>query len=142
MKKTYSAKSDEIQPDWHLVDAGNKILGRVASDIAVLLTGKEKVSYTPHINVGDKVVVINAEKVAVTGNKQKNKVYHRVTGYPGGVRSETLEKLLSRKPAEVIRKAVYGMLPKNKLRKDRMGNLYVYKGSEHPHQAQINKKDA
>jgi large subunit ribosomal protein L13 len=114
-------------------------LGKVAAEVSVLLTGKNKPNFSPNINVGDKVVVINAEKVAVSGSKLKRKVYHRVTGYPGTVKSETLEKLLSRKPPEAIRKAVYGMLPKNKLRKKRMGNLYVYQGTEHPHQAQIGK---
>jgi large subunit ribosomal protein L13 len=139
MKKTFIPSQKDIKHDWHLVDADNKVLGKVASDIAILLTGKNKPTYTPNTNVGDNVVVINAEKISVSGNKMKNKVYHRVTGYPGGVKSETLEKLLSRRPTEVVRRAVYGMLPSNKLRNERMNNLYIYKGPQHPHQGQLGK---
>jgi len=139
MKKTFIPNHKDIKHDWRLIDAENKILGRVASDISTLLLGKNKPTYTPNMNVGDKVVVINAEKVAVSGNKMKNKVYYRVTGYPGGIKSETLEKLLSRRPTEAVRRAVHGMLPKNKLRKERMNNLFIYKGPEHPHQAQLGK---
>jgi len=139
MNKTYTPSQKELKPTWHLIDADNKVLGRIAADISSILIGKNKPTYTPNINVGDKVVVINAEKVAVTGTKLKNKIYHRVTGYPGGVRSESLEKLLNRRPTEVIKKAVFGMLPKNKLRQERMNNLYIYTGPEHPHQAQVGK---
>ncbi len=139
MNKTYTPSQKELKPNWHLIDADNKVLGRIAADISSILIGKNKPTYTPNINVGDKVVVINAEKVAVTGTKLKNKIYHRVTGYPGGVRSESLEKLLNRRPTEVIKKAVFGMLPKNKLRQERMNNLYIYTGPEHPHQAQVGK---
>ncbi len=137
MKKTYIPSKNEIKQNWHLIDVDNKILGRVATEIATLLTGKNKPSYTPHINVGDKVVVINAEKIAVTGRKLTQKKYHRFTGYPSGIKTESLEKLLERKPTDVIKKAVWGMLPNNKLRKERIINLHIYKGEEHPHQGQI-----
>lgn len=137
MKKTYTPKPEEINQNWHLIDAEGKVLGKLASEIAPILMGKNKPTYTPHINVGDKVVVINGTKFAVTGKKLTDKVYHRDTGYPGSVKSETLEKLLARKPTEAVRRAVRGMLPKNKLLKERMKNLYIYEGSEHPHQAQI-----
>ena len=137
MTKTFVPKHNKIERDWHLIDVEGKVLGRVATDISKLLIGKHKATYTPNINVGDNVVVINAEKIAVTGKKLKNKKYHRYTGYPGGIKTETLEHLLERKPTEVIRKAVFGMLPKNKLRKKRIANLHIYKGPEHPHQGQI-----
>ncbi len=137
MYKTYAPKAKDVKPEWHLIDAQGKVLGQVAVEIATLLTGKNKATYTPNMNMGDKVVVINAEQFTVTRNKMKTKVYHRVTGYPGGVKSETLEKLVSRRPTEAIKRAVKGMLPKNKLQNERMKNLYVYKGPEHPHQAQL-----
>ena len=137
MKRTYIPRKNEIEQEWHIVNLDNKILGRAATEIATLLTGKNKPSYTANINVGDKVVVINAEKVAVTGKKPTNKIYHRYTGYPSGIKSESFQKLLARKPTEVIKKAVWGMLPKNKLRKERIANLYIYQGEEHPHQGQI-----
>jgi len=139
MKKTFIPSQKDIEHGWHLIDADNKVLGKVASDIASLLTGKNKPTYTPNMNVGDHVVVINAEKFYVSGNKMKKKIYHRVTGYPGGVKSETLEKLLSRRPTEAVRRAVRGMIPDNKLRKERMNNLFIYKGPEHPHQGQLGK---
>jgi large subunit ribosomal protein L13 len=125
--------------EWHLINAEGRILGDVATEISKLLIGKDKPTYTPNHNWGDKVVVINSEKIEVTGKKMKNKKYHHYTGYPGGLRTENLESLLSRKPTEVLRKAVSGMLPKNKLRKQRMANLYIYAGAEHPHQAQLTK---
>lgn len=137
MKRTFVPKKEDVKQKWHLIDADSKVLGRVASEISTLLTGKNKPAYTPHINTGDKVVVINADKITVTGNKMKNKIYKRTTGYPGGVKQESLDKLLKREPTEVIKKAVYGMLPKNKLRGERIKNLYIYQGSEHPHKAQL-----
>ena len=137
MYKTYTPKAKEIKPDWHLIDAQGKILGKVAVEIAALLIGKHKPTYTPNMNMGDKVVVINAEQFTVTRNKLKSKIYYRVTGYPGGIKSETLEKLLSRRPTQAVKRAVKGMLPKNKLQKVRMNNLHVYKGPEHPHKAQL-----
>jgi large subunit ribosomal protein L13 len=139
MKTTYSTKKEEIKRQWHLFNVDGKILGRVATDIAKLLIGKNKPSFSPHINTGDHVVVINAEKIAVTGKKLNNKIYYRVTGYPGGVKSETLGELLEKKPTEVVKKAVWGMLPKNKLRKERMKNLHVYTGEDHPHGGQLEK---
>lgn len=137
MKNTYTTKKEDIVRNWHLFDVEGKVLGRVASDIAEILIGKDKAIFSPHVNVGDHVVVINAEKIAVTGRKLKNKVYYRNTGYPGGIKSQTLEQMLEKKPTEAIRKAVWGMLPKNKLRKDRMRNLHIYAGVEHPHKGQI-----
>ena len=137
MYKTYAPKESEKQPDWHLVDAEGKILGKVAVEISALLIGKHKPTFTPNMNMGDKVVVINAEKFNVTSDKFKSKIYYRVTGYPGGIKSETLEKLLVRRPTEAVRRAVKGMLPKNKLQKERLNNLHIYKGPEHPHKAQL-----
>lgn len=137
MKKTFTPKPEDIKQDWHLIDASGRVLGNVASEIAPLLIGKHKPSYATHVNMGDKVVVINASQFTVTGKKLKEKMYHRVTGYPGKVKSESLDKLLKRKPTEALKKAVRGMLPKNKLLKERMLNLYVYEGSEHPHKGQM-----
>jgi large subunit ribosomal protein L13 len=137
MKKTYTPKKSEIKRAWHLIDAQNKVLGRIATDIATLLIGKNKPNFSNHVNVGDHVVVVNAEKVAVTGKKKKNKTYYRNTGYPGGIKSQTMEELLEKKPTEVLKKAIYGMLPKNKLRDERMKNLHIYAGPKHPHEGQI-----
>jgi len=134
--KTYIPKLAEIERKWHLVDAEGKILGRLASRIAQILSGKDKPIYTPHLDVGDFVVVINAEKVKVTGGKEEKKIYYRHTGYPGGLKERTYEELLSKKPQDIIRKAVRGMLPKNKLGRQMFKKLKVYTGSEHPHQAQ------
>lgn len=139
MQKTYAPNPNKIEKDWHFIDAQGQVLGRLATDIASKLMGKNKAVFAPNEDMGDKVVVTNAAKIAVTGNKMKNKVYYHHTGYPSGLRSETMEKLMARKPEEVLRKAVLGMLPKNKLRKVRMANLYIYKDSEHPHQAQEKK---
>lgn len=138
MKKTYTPSHTNIKQEWHLIDAQDKVLGKVATDIALLLTGKNKAIYTPNINVGDKVVVINAEKISVSGAKSRNKIYYRHTGFPGGVKSRTLEELMEKKPTDVIRKAVSGMLPQNKLKKSRLANLYIYSGETHPHQGQLN----
>lgn len=137
VSKTHSPKKENIKPDWHLIDANGQILGKVATQISTLLIGKNKPNFASHINVGDKVVVINAEKVEVTGNKLKTKTYYRHTGYPGSVKAETLEQLLNRRPTEVVKRAVAGMLPQNKLKKERLSNLYIYKGNEHPHSAQL-----
>ncbi len=138
--KTYIPKLAEIERKWHLVDAEGKILGRLASRIAQILSGKDKPVYTPHLDVGDFVVVINAEKVKVTGGKEEKKIYYRHTGYPGGLKERTYEELLSKKPQDIIRKAVRGMLPKNKLGRQMFKKLKVYAGSEHPHQAQRPEK--
>jgi len=138
-KKTYFPNPKKTPRGWYFVDAKDKVLGKVAADIAAHLTGKHKAVYTPHLDLGDKVVVTNAASIAVTGTKLRNKLYYRYTGYPGGVKQEPLKQLLTRRPTEVLRRAVYGMIPKNKLRKVRMSNLYIYAGATHPHTAQENK---
>ena len=134
--KTWTAKPGEIQRDWYVVDAEGKTLGRLATQVANALRGKRKPQYTPHCDTGDFVVVVNAEKIRVTGNKRADKVYRRHTGYPGGLKSRTLAEMLDRRPEEVIRKAVRGMLPKNRLARQQITKLKIYAGSEHPHQAQ------
>jgi large subunit ribosomal protein L13 len=134
--KTYSAKPGEVARDWYLVDAEGKTLGRLATQIADTLRGKRKPQFTPHVDTGDFVIVVNADKIAVTGNKLDQKMYHRHSGYPGGLRSRTLREQLDRRPTEVIRKAVRGMLPKNKLARRQIVKLKVYAGPEHPHESQ------
>jgi large subunit ribosomal protein L13 len=134
--KTYTAKPREIEQAWRLVDADGQILGRLATEIADTLRGKNKPAYTPHVDTGDFVVVVNAEKVRVTGKKLEQKIYYRHSGYPGGLRERTLAEQLARRPEEVIRKAVKGMLPKNKLAAAQLRKLKVYAGPEHPHAAQ------
>jgi large subunit ribosomal protein L13 len=134
--KTYVAKPTDRQRVWHLVDAEGQTLGRLATGIADTLRGKLKPEYTPHIDTGDFVVVINAEKIHVTGDKRAQKRYWRHSGYPGGIKSRTLEEMLERRPEEVIRKAVKGMLPRNRLARRQITKLKVYAGTEHPHQAQ------
>jgi large subunit ribosomal protein L13 len=136
MMKTYTAKPHEIEQSWYLVDAEGKTLGRLATQIADLLRGKGKPQYTPHVDTGDFVVVVNAERIHVTGNKLEQKLYYRHSGYPGGLRVRTLEEQLARRPEEVIRKAVKGMLPKNKLAARQIVKLKVYAGPDHPHEAQ------
>jgi large subunit ribosomal protein L13 len=134
--KTYSAKPREIEQSWYLVDAEGETLGRLATEIADVLRGKRKPAYTPHVDTGDFVVVVNAEKIHVTGNKLEQKIYYRHSGYPGGLRQRTLAEQLQRRPEEVIRKAVKGMLPKNRLAAAQLRKLKVYAGPEHPHEAQ------
>ena len=134
--KTYSAKPREIEQAWYLVDADQRTLGRLATEIADLLRGKGKPAYTPHVDTGDFVVVVNARNVRVTGKKLEQKIYYRHSGYPGGLRERTLAEQLERRPEEVIRKAVKGMLPKNKLASAQLRKLKVYAGPEHPHTAQ------
>jgi large subunit ribosomal protein L13 len=134
--KTYSAKPGEITRDWYLVDAEGKTLGRIATQIADRLRGKGKTSFTPHVDTGDFVVVINAEKIAVTGKKLEQKMYYKHSGYPGGLRERTLQEQLNRQPTEVLRKAVKGMLPRNKLGAAQLTKLKIYAGPEHPHVAQ------
>ena len=134
--KTYSAKKGEITRDWYVVDAEGQTLGRLATRIADTLRGKGKAEYTPHVDTGDFVVVVNAEKIQVTGNKLDQKMYHRHSGYPGGLRSRTLREQLERRPTEVLRKAVKGMLPRNRLGRAQIGKLKIYVGPEHPHEAQ------
>lgn len=132
---TYMAKTGEITPKWWLVDANEKILGRLASDIAVILMGKHRPTYTPHVDTGDHIVVVNAEKVAMTGNKWEKKVYTRYTGWPG-LRSETAAERLAKRPEMILREAVRRMLPKNKLGKKMLGKLKIFVGPDHDHQAQ------
>ena len=134
--KTYVATPANRQRDWFVVDAEGKTLGRLATGIADVLRGKRKPEYTPHCDTGDFVVVVNADKVVVTGNKRNDKVYYRHTGYPGGIKSRTLGEMLERRPEEVIRSAVQGMLPRNRLGRQQLRKLKVYAGPDHPHAAQ------
>lgn len=134
--KTFSAKPHEVQHDWLLVDAADKILGRLASQIAIRLRGKHKVIYTPHVDTGDFVVVVNADKLRVTGNKAQDKMYYRHTGYPGGIYETNFLKLQQRHPQRVLQKAVRGMLPKGPLGYAMLSKLKVYGGATHPHSAQ------
>lgn len=136
MRTTISAKAETVSRHWYLVDATNKPLGRLATEIARRLRGKHKAIYTPHVDTGDYIVVINAGKVKVTGNKAKAKEYFWHTGYPGGIKSTTFEKLLAKSPMEVIEHAVKGMLPKNPLGRQMFRKLKVYPGAEHTHEAQ------
>jgi large subunit ribosomal protein L13 len=134
--KTFSATKADIQRRWYLIDADGKVLGRVASQIAILLRGKHKPIYTPHMDTGDHVIVVNASKIRLTGNKREDKFYARHSGYPGGFKSIVADKLLAQKPERVIEIAVKGMLPKNKLGRAMFKKLKVYGGVSHPHQAQ------
>jgi large subunit ribosomal protein L13 len=134
--KTYSAKPAEITRDWYLVDADGQTLGRLATVIADTLRGKRKPIFTPHVDTGDFVVVVNAEKIVVTGSKLDQKRYYRHSGYPGGLRSRTLREQLERRPTEVLRTAVKGMLPKNKLGRHQITKLKIYAGPDHPHVSQ------
>ena len=134
--KTYSAKASDVVQDWFVVDAEDKTLGRLASEIAHRLRGKHKAEYTPHVDTGDYIVVINAEKIKVTGAKTTDKMYHHHTGYPGGLKSISFEKLIDKAPERVIQGAVKGMLPRNPLGRAMFKKLKVYAGNEHPHAAQ------
>ena len=134
--KTWNAKTHEIERRWYVVDAEGQTLGRLATRIADTLRGKRKPEYTPHIDTGDFVVVVNAEKIAVTGKKLEQKIYYRHSGYPGGLRERTLAEELERRPTEVLRKAVKGMLPRNRLARQQLTKLKVYAGPDHPHAAQ------
>ena len=134
--KTYSAKPGEVERNWWVVDADGKNLGRLASEIANVLRGKNKPQYTPHTDTGDFVVVVNAEKIRVSGNKRQDKRYYRHSGYPGGLRWRTFEELQARRPEEVIRLAVKGMMPRNRLARKQITKLKIYAGPGHPHVAQ------
>jgi large subunit ribosomal protein L13 len=136
MTKTYAVKSADIKREWRVVDADGATLGRLASRIATLLRGKHRAMFSTHIDTGDPVIVLNASKIKVTGRKLQAKQYVRHSGYPGGLRTESLERLLARRPEEVIRRAVRGMLPRNRLGEQMMRKLHVYAGAEHPHAAQ------
>jgi len=133
---TYSAKPSDIKRDWYVVDASGKTLGRLATEIAKRLRGKHKPEYTPHMDTGDYIVVINAKEVKVTGNKTTDKIYHHHTGFPGGLKSITFDKLIAKKPEMIIEKAVKGMLPRGPLGRDMYRKLKVYPGAEHKHSAQ------
>ena len=134
--KTWNAKAGELERRWYVVDADGKNLGRLATRIADTLRGKNKPEYTPHVDTGDFVVVVNAEKIAVTGKKLDDKIYYRHSGYPGGLKQRTLREQLERRPTEVLRAAVKGMLPRNRLARAQIGKLKIYAGPEHPHEAQ------
>jgi len=138
--KTYSANPLAVKRDWYIIDASDKTLGRMASEIASRLRGKHKPEYTPHVDTGDYIVVVNAEKVRVTGNKAKDKIYHHHTGYPGGMKSISFEKLIERAPERAIQSAVKGMLPKGPLGRAMFRKLKIYAGGEHPHAAQQPKE--
>ena len=137
--KTISAKASEIQREWYLVDASDKVLGRLASEIAKRLRGKHKPIYTPHVDTGDYIIVINAEKVVVTGNKENAKVYHRHSGRPGGLKTVPIRTMRNTHPTRIIENAVQGMMPKGPLGREMMLKLKVYAGEEQPHQAQSPK---
>ena len=134
--KTQSANAATVNKEWLVIDATDLVLGRLASRVAMILRGKHKPSYTPHVDCGDNVIIINAEKIRMTGRKMTDKVYVRHTGYPGGQRFATPKELLSRKPTAVVEEAIKGMLPKNRLGAQMYKNLFVYAGAEHPHQGQ------
>ncbi|MCX5799358.1 MAG: 50S ribosomal protein L13 [Proteobacteria bacterium] len=138
--KTYFPKTGDIVKNWYVVDADGVILGRLAAKVAVVLRGKNKPTFTPHTDVGDFIVVVNAEKVKLTGNKLLQKIYQRHTGYPGGIKVVNAKTLLAKKPEEVIMSAVRGMLPKNSLGRQMLKKLKVYRGNEHPHKAQMPKE--
>jgi large subunit ribosomal protein L13 len=134
--RTYSPKPGDVQRQWHVIDAADIVLGRLAVHAATLLRGKHKPIYAPHVDTGDFVIIVNAEKVALTGSKREDKVEYRHSGYPGGIRATTYDVLLAKNPRRVVEKAVKGMLPHNSLGRQMLSKLKVYAGPEHPHQAQ------
>jgi large subunit ribosomal protein L13 len=136
MMKSYMARPLEVERKWYVVDAEGQTLGRLATEIATILRGKNKPQYTPHVDTGDFVVVVNAEKVAVTGRKAEQKVYRRHSGYPGGLKETSYEQMMERRPTEILRRAVKGMMPKNRLARQQLRKLKIYAGPEHPHAAQ------
>jgi large subunit ribosomal protein L13 len=136
MMKSYMARPLEVERKWYVVDAEGKHLGRLATEIVRVLRGKNKPQYTPHVDVGDFIVVVNADRVAVTGRKAEQRVYRRHSGYPGGMKETSYEQMHARKPTEVLRKAVYGMMPKTRLARKQFKKLKIYAGPEHPHAAQ------
>jgi large subunit ribosomal protein L13 len=134
--KTYQAKKEELDHQWYLVDAEGKVLGRLATELAMILRGKNKPTFTPHVDTGDFLIVVNTRKVVLTGKKMKDKIYYHHTGYPGGIKEISAEKLLAKKPTEMLRIAVKGMLPKNSLGRQMLRKLKIYAGPDHPHEAQ------
>jgi len=139
-QKTFSQRKEDVERKWHFVDVEGKVLGRVATEIAIKLIGKNKPTYSPHIDAGDYVVVTNAKKVEVTRNKANTKIYYRHTGYPGGIKDRTFAEMLERSPEQIIEKAVFNMLPKNRLRSDRMARMKVYADADHQHASQQGDK--
>lgn len=137
LQKTFTPKPDDIERKWLVVDAENVPLGRLSSEVAALLRGKHKPTFAPHMDGGDHVIVLNAEKVAVTSDKSKTKIYYRHSGYPGGLKAESFERLRERRPEAIVERAIRGMLPKNRLGRQMGRKLKVYAGPEHPHQAQV-----
>jgi large subunit ribosomal protein L13 len=136
MMKSYMARPLEVERRWYVVDAEGRTLGRLATEIARILRGKNKPQYTPHVDTGDFVVVVNAEKVVVTGKKAEQKVYRRHSGYPGGLKETSYERMMERRPTEILRRAVKGMMPKTRLARQQLRKLKIYAGPEHPHAAQ------
>ena len=133
---TYTPKKSEIERTWHLVDAEGLVLGRMATEVAKILRGKHKPTYAPHIDTGDHVIVINADKVVLTSGKAERKIVYRHTGFPGGIKSDSYAELLAKKPADIVRQSIRGMIPKNRLGRQQLSKLQVYAGPSHPHQAQ------
>jgi large subunit ribosomal protein L13 len=138
--KTFSAKTHEVKRDWYVVDANEKVLGRLATEIARRLRGKHKAEYTPHVDTGDYIIVTNADKIAVTGRKFKEKMYYHHTGHPGGIKGISFDKLQAKHPERILERAVKGMLPKNPLGRDMFRKLKIYVGTDHPHEAQQPKQ--
>lgn len=134
--KSYMARPQGVERKWYVIDAEDKTLGRLAAEVVGILRGKKKPQYTPHVDTGDFVVVVNADRVAVTGRKAEQKIYRRHTGYPGGLREVSYEQMKDRKPAEILRRAVYGMMPKTRLARQQFKKLKIYAGPDHPHEAQ------
>lgn len=139
-QSTKSVSEKKITREWYCIDVGGKVLGRIAAEIVKLLQGKHKTNYVSYLDMGDNVIVINAQKVKLTGNKSSSKIYRYYSGYPGGLRSTTAHELLDKKPEEVIRHAVSGMLPKNKLRDRRLARLFVFSGKEHPYEEKLKRR--
>lgn len=135
--KTFSARKEDVERSWYIVDAEGKVLGRLATEVAKVLRGKHKPIYTPHVDTGDHVIVVNADKVRLTADKMDKKVYYWHSGYPGGIKSATARQLMAKRPEAIVRKAVKGMLPGNRLGRAMYKKLKVYAGSDHPHQAQM-----
>lgn len=135
--KPYQTKASELNPEWHIIDADGKTLGRLSTEIAMLLMGKHKPIYVPNLNTGDYVIVVNAEKIRVTGNKLQQKIYYRHSGYHGGLKERTLAQMLDKTPTRVIRQAVKGMLPKNSMGRHMLARMKAYAGPDHPHEAQM-----
>lgn len=141
-QKTHSTKRKEITRNWHLIDAKGQVLGKISAEIVTILMGKNKIDYSPSLDMGDRVVVINAKEVVLTGNKEERKVYHWHTGFMGGIKDKTAAEVRAKNATELVTRAVNGMLPKNRLRKVRMANLHVYEGATHPYTAQTSKKSS